>query len=145
MLKKGLIITSIGFLVLGIAFVSACRHPHSDKAAFAVDYVAEILDLTPAQQEQLDQYLGEITEKGKELRESRKVVHQEFMTLLKNDTLDEEQLKNLAAKNRSRMDEMASLLIKRVADYYQTLTPEQKEKLILKLENYEKWSHPRWE
>jgi len=107
--------------------------------------MAEILDLTSAQQDQLGEYLDEVRENGKAIRDSRKDVHQEFMTLLKNDTLDEEQLKKLADKNRSKTDEMASLVIKRVAEFYQTLTPEQKEKLILKLENFEKWSRPHWE
>jgi len=40
------------------------------------------------------------------------------------------------------MDELIDLGIDRLVEFHKTLTPEQKTKLVKKLENFEKWHHP---
>jgi hypothetical protein len=39
------------------------------------------------------------------------------------------------------MDEVIDLVIVRFSDFHRTLTPEQRNKLVAKLENFHKWHH----
>jgi len=56
--------------------------------------------------------------------------------------MDEVELRRLAEQHRAKMDEMVDLGIDRLVAFHQTLTPEQKAKLIKKLEDCERWHRP---
>ncbi len=64
MVRKGLYIVLMISLVFGVGFFSGCRpHGHHRGVEFAVDYVTEVLDLTEAQQEHLNQIKDELMAK----------------------------------------------------------------------------------
>jgi hypothetical protein len=39
------------------------------------------------------------------------------------------------------MDDLIDLMVVRISEFHRTLTPEQKEKLVSKLEDFHKWHH----
>ena len=143
MVRKVSYITLIGVLVSGLAVYSGCRHHRHDRgAAFLVDYLSEVLDLTEPQQEQLDRYKEEIMEKALRMRADRKALHEDMINQLRTDDIDKEQLKKTVAKARSQMNEMVDLVVDRLVEFHHTLTPEQKDKLVSKLEKFEQWHRP---
>jgi Spy/CpxP family protein refolding chaperone len=146
MVKKrwSLVITAL--LIAGVAGFSGCRHhSHANKGTFMVDYISETLDLSPSQQEQLHRIKDELMEKAQQMHAHRESVHQVLVTQLRSAEIDQAQVKALIAEHRAQMDEIMDLIVVRLAEFHKTLTPEQKEKLISKIETFKKWHGGSWE
>ena len=146
MVKKGLYILLIGMLISGVSLFSGCRrHSHSHKAEFMVDYVSETLDLNDSQRVQLDQIKDELMTKARGMHADKETMREELVAQLRNEEIDQERVKTLIAEHRVKMDEIIDLMVVRLAEFHRTLTPEQKEKLIAKIETFKKWHHRGWE
>jgi Spy/CpxP family protein refolding chaperone len=146
MLKKGLYIVLIVSLIFGVGFFSGCRpHGHGRGAEFAVDYVTEVLDLNEAQQAQLNQIKEELLEKGQQMRANKAKYRDEIVAQLTSEEIDQARVKAIIAEHRVQMDELVDLMVVRFAEFHRTLTPEQKTKLVNKLEDFHKWHHNGFE
>ena len=142
MLRKGLYILLIGMLISGVAFFSGCRrHYHAHKAEFMVDYISETLDLNESQQAQLDQIKDELLAKAQGMHADKESMHEELVTQLRSEEIDQVRVKAVIAEHRAQMDEIIDLIVVRLAEFHKTLAPEQKEKLIAKIETFKKWHH----
>jgi len=142
MLKKGLYFLLIGMLISGVALFSGCRrHSHGHKAEFMVDYISETLDLNESQQAQLDQIKDELMEKAQQMHADKESMHAELVAQLRSEEIDQVRVKAVIAEHRTQMDEIIDLILVRLAEFHKTLTPEQKEKLIAKIETFKKWHH----
>ena len=140
MVKKGLYLSVIAVLVLGLAGLAGCRrHSPEHKAEFIMDYVSESLDLNANQQAHLEQIKDELMEKGRQMHADKAAMHEEFVAQLRSDEIDQTLIKSMVAKRRAQMDELIDLGIVRLAEFHKTLTPEQREKLVAKLESFKKW------
>lgn len=142
MLKKGLYIFMIGMLISGVALFSGCRRSgYSHKAEFMVDYISETLDLNESQQAQLDQIKDELMAKAQQMHADKESLHEEMVAQLRSEEIDQVRVKALIAGHRAKMDEIVDLVVARLGEFHRTLTPEQKEKLIAKIETFKKWHH----
>ena len=140
MVKKGLYILMIGMLISGVALFSGCRRDsHSHKAEFMVDYISETLDLNESQQAQLDQIKDELMAKAQQMHADKEPMYEELVAQLRSEEIDQARVKALIAERRAKMDEIVDLVVVRLAEFHKTLTPEQKEKLIAKIETFKKW------
>ena len=145
MVRKGLYFSMIVFLVLGVVAFSGCRrHGGHHRAEFMIDYVSETLDLTQTQEEHLDQIKEELIDKGRQMHANRDAMHSEIIEQLKSEEIDQESLRKLVAVKRAQIDEMIDLIIVRLAEFHGTLSPEQKDKLVAKLESFKKWHRHDW-
>jgi Spy/CpxP family protein refolding chaperone len=146
MLKKGLNISMIALLIAGVAGFSGCRrHSHAHKAEFMVDYISEALDLTESQQEELNQIKDELMEKARQMHTNKESMHAELIAQLRSEEIDQTLVKAKIAEHRAQMDDIIDLIVVRFAEFHKTLTAEQKEKLIAKLETFKKWHGKGWE
>ncbi len=142
MVRKGLYILLTGMLISGVALFSGCRrHSHGHKAEFMVDYISEALDLNESQQAQLDQIKDELMAKAKGMHADKESLHEELVTQLRSEEIDQVRVKAVIAEHREKMDEIIDLVVVRLAEFHKTLTAEQKEKLIAKIETFKKWHH----
>jgi Spy/CpxP family protein refolding chaperone len=146
MLKKGLTIALICVFIAGTLLFTGCRsHSHHGKAEFMVDYIAETLDLTEPQREQLDGIKEEFIAKAQEMHVEKQAMHAEFMAELRKPQIDPEKIKGLIAQKRARMDGLIDLAVLRLTEFHQTLSPEQREKLVAKIEYFHEKHQDRWE
>ena len=146
MLKKGLNLSLIVVLLIGIVGFAGCRrHSPDQKAEFMVDYVSEALDLNESQQVQLDQIKDELVEKGIQMHADRAAMHAELAAQLRSDEIDQGRIIAMVTERRVKMEELINLGIERLAEFHKTLTPEQREKLVAKLESFKKWHGHDWE
>ena len=142
MVRKGLYILLIGMLISGVALFSGCRrHSHGHKAEFMVDYISEALDLNESQQAHLDQIKDELMAKAKGMHADKESLHEELVTQLRSEEIDQVRVTAVIAEHREKMDEIIDLVVVRLAEFHKTLTAEQKEKLIAKIETFKKWHH----
>jgi Spy/CpxP family protein refolding chaperone len=146
MLKKGFNISMIALLIAAVAGFSGCRrHSHAHKAEFMVDYLSETLDLTASQKEQLNQIKDEVMAEAKKMHANKESMHAELVAQLRSEEIDQKLVKARIAEYRAKMDHLIDLLVVRIAEFHKTLSPEQKEKLVAKLETFKKWHGKRWE
>ena len=143
-MKKILLVVAAAVLVLGIGAVNGCRKERHPGVEIMVDYLAEALDLSEAQRAQADEIKAELLEKGKAMRASHRANAGEVKELLAADELDQARVRQLVAEHRAQMDALVDLAITRVAEFHRTLTPEQKAKLVAKLERFRKWHGHRF-
>jgi uncharacterized membrane protein len=136
MLKKILAISLITILVCSLMGFTACRRQSPmGQIAFMMDYLTEMLDLTENQQALLKQYVKEVLQKGMELRKEQAKVRQAVIDQFKNETMDQQVILNLISQNKAGNDEWTRLVIHRISDFHQMLTPEQRAKLLKKIED----------
>ena len=146
MVKKGLYLSLIAFLLFSVAGFAGCRrHSPDQKAEFMLDYVSETLDLNESQKEHLDQIKEELLEKGSRMHADKAAMHSELVSQLRSEEIDQERLKAMVTEHRVKMEEMIDLAIVKLAEFHKTLTPEQREKLVAKLESFKKWHGHGWE
>jgi len=142
MVKKGLYMALILSLVFGVGLFSGCRpHGHHKGVEFMVDYVTEVLDLNEAQQKQMNQIKVELMEKVTQMRANKAKFHDEIMAQLTSEEIDQARVKSMVAEHWAQMDEVIDLMIVRLSDFHHTLTPEQRTKLVNKLEGFHKCHH----
>ena len=146
MLRTLTIIALIAVLGVGSAVFVGCRHPgHQRGAAFMTDYMVEALDLTEVQQAMANSYKDEILAKVKATHSEKKKMHDELKSQLSGDTIDTDRVKELIAEHRAGMDGVIDLVVDQVAEFHATLSPEQREKLVSKLEKFEKRHQTEWD
>jgi protein CpxP len=140
MVKKGLYLSIIVVLLLSVAGLAGCRrHSPGQKAEFMMDYVSETLDLDESQQAHLDQIKDELLEKGMQMRADKAAMHGELVAQLRSEAIDPDRLKAMVTEHRVKLEALIDLGIIRLAEFHKTLTPEQREKLVAKLESFKKW------
>ncbi len=140
MLKNRLYIVMMFGLILGVGLFSGCRnHGHGRGAEFAVDYVTEVLDLTEAQQTHLNEIKEEFMEKREQMRANKAKHYDEIIAMLGSEEIDQNRVRVLIAEHRAQMDEMIDLAVVRLSEFHRTLTPEQKTKLVKKVEDFRRY------
>ena len=146
MLKKGLTIALIGIFISGALIFTGCRsHSHQHKAEFMVDYIAETIDATDEQRAQLDGIKDEFVAKAKEMHDQKAAMHAAFMAELRKEEISPENLKDLIDQKRAQIDEFINLAMDRLIEFHKTLSAEQREKLVTKIEYYHEKHQDRWE
>ena len=146
MLKKGLTIALICVFISGALIFTGCRSgSHQGKAEFMIDYIAETLDLTDEQRAQLDGIKDEFIAKAGEMHAQKEAMHDAFMAELRKAEINRENLNNLIDQKRAQMDDFVNLALDRLVEFHRTLSPEQREKLIAKIEYFHEKHQDRWE
>ncbi len=93
----------------------------------------------------MDQIKDELLTKAQQMHADKESMHEELVAQLRSEEIDQGRVKEVIAERRAQMDEIVDLIVVRLAEFHKTLTPEQKEKLIAKIETFKKWHHRDWE
>lgn len=141
MKKKITYISVAAFIILGGMLFYGCKFHHSpeDRAERLIRYLSDELDLTKGQQEKLESFKNEMLERRKESQECHKESKAIFMDELKKDSIDQDRFLGMYNNHKPKMDETVKFIISNFADFHESLTAEQKTKLIEKIESFEKW------
>ena len=75
------------------------------------------------------------------MRTDKESMREEFVAQLRSEEIDEVRVKAVIAEHRAQMDEVVDLIVVRLSEFHKTLTPEQKDKLVAKIETFKKWHH----
>jgi Spy/CpxP family protein refolding chaperone len=146
MVKKRLTFVLICVFISAALLFSGCRsHSPDHKVEFMVDYMAETLDLNDEQRAQLEDIKEEFMAKAREMHAQKEAMRAEFMAELRKAEIDQEKVRDLIAQKRSQMDEMIDLAVVRLVEFHKTLSAEQREKLVAKLEYFHEKCQHRWE
>ncbi len=130
----------IAACVSSLLIFSGCKH--SDRKShhdFALDYIEDVLDLTEAQKTTLKQYEKDIMEVAASLKEEKAAMHALAKEQLASDEIDIVKVKAAMAEHQKNIAIVIDLTIEKLAAFHKELTPEQRKKLIEKLDKFEKY------
>ena len=140
-----MIITILTLVGLGTTLFVGCHHRGGPKGAdFMVDYMTEVLDLSEDQEDRAEAFKNEILAKTKEMHADKKQMHAEIKAQLSSEAIDTERVKTMMVEHRKEMEVVMNLAVDRIAEFHATLSPEQRAKLIKKLEKWEERCSHRW-
>lgn len=131
-----LVIACVSSLLIFSGCKQFNRKSHHD---FALDYVEDLLDLTEAQKATLKQYEKEVMVIAAPLKEEKAAMHALAKQQLASDEIDIAKVKEAMAEHQKRITIVLDLTVEKVAAFHKELTPEQRKKLIEKLDKFEKY------
>lgn len=136
MKKKAPFIATI-VLLSSLSLFAACK-PHGPlHGAFALDYLVETLDLNSEQEQQLAGIRDELRAKVEALHEDRKEIRDTLKAQLLADVIDKDIVRRIISDHRAKMDEVIDLAVDRLIAFHSGLNPEQRAKLVSKLDKFE--------
>lgn len=136
--------TLAGVTLLG---VSACGWHHdydSDKMADRISSrVTRKLDLNDTQQANLDALIAQVQTSRQVIAQDRDGNMTLLVTLLKADTLDQQSVIDLITGKTTAVEAEAPAVVGALGTFTDSLTPEQREKLVARIEDKID-DHRRW-
>lgn len=135
---KGLAITGIIFLFAAgaLAFAGSHRFSPEERIKKLKKEIALELNLNTEQTDHLDRIATELLEKGKQLRSEHEAGRKAFMGELIKDKVDTMALTKMVSAKTAQVNDMASFFIARLAEFHETLSKDQREKLIVFMDKH---------
>ncbi|MCP4750138.1 MAG: periplasmic heavy metal sensor [Proteobacteria bacterium] len=115
------------------------RYSVEEIVEMKVDKTVDFLDLDENQTKVLNRIYEEGLAKHRELMADKKLGRQIFFEELKSEQFDDSRLVSLIERNRGKAEEMMIFRIRKFAEFHRVLRPEQKAKLVEKIEKFRKW------
>ncbi len=112
-----------------------------DRAAHVLSKVSKELDLTAAQQEQLQILTDQFKEARNSFRDHRQQRHLEIVSLLDSDTLDRDKAFEMFEQSQQKLEQRAQVMIAAMADFTDALDTEQRTRLRELIEKRSRWNH----
>jgi protein CpxP len=137
--KQFFIAGMVALLALG-SVASGCRH-HStpeEKMDRVIEYLTDDMNLTGEQIEMLDKLKGDLILEIEDIHTVKKGAHDIIISQIKSDVMDQQQVMSAIDSVRTEIDDAIAVAVSRLADFHQTLTPEQKAQLIEQLDDLKK-------
>jgi Spy/CpxP family protein refolding chaperone len=147
-LKKYLLFSLVFIIVAGIAggivFAQKVKQ-YRDKGPlfFMMQKVTKELDLNEEQKAELDKIRQEIKSKMESRKKDRDALFTDFENAFKQDKLDKQVLKDLAAKREAEKEDMKDFLMDELIKFHAILTPEQRTKAVEKFKEMREKRHKK--
>ena len=138
MVKKKIYLAVVSVMVVGTWIVSGCvSRSHGNRAEWMTEKIASRLDLNGEQKDRLNGLRDEWIEKGKELYDSRSAIKGELVAQLRSDKIDRDRLAEAVKKEEAKLNGAVSDLVARLAEFHDSLTPEQRADLARMVEKWD--------
>jgi len=138
-MKKQSVIRSlkwVGVIVLGGVLFTGCKPDPDHKAGLMFDLVAYKLDLSDEQEVKWFAVRDEIKRLRDEARIEKQAHRQTLIDLVESDEMDQDQVFALFQLHQQKMAAVAPGVIEKLAEFHQTLNPDQKAKIVHKIESH---------
>ncbi len=124
--------------VLAILVLNGCHRSPEQRAERFMKHLAEELNLNEAQKAEFDKIKNEFLAKRPDMVKMRTDVIKEANELMRSAALDKAKLDAMVEKNRAMAGDMMTFIGAKFAKIHEILTPEQREKLVTRIEKYHK-------
>lgn len=109
---------------------------HKNMAEKIKKKLTKELDLTESQKSKLQEIHAELQEKHDEIHRSHRDKFNFILREIEKDTLDQVKLNRLFEEKHQCWEELHPFIIKKLAEFHATLTPDQRARLVKKIEEY---------
>jgi Spy/CpxP family protein refolding chaperone len=136
MKTKHVIVTAIITLLAMGSMASGCRHHDTpeEKMHRVIEFLTGDMNLTGEQIELLDKLKTDLIHEAKDISEVKESARDVIIEQIRSDIMDQNQVMAAIDSVRTEIEDVLELVVSRFADFHQTLSPEQKEQLIKRLE-----------
>lgn len=139
--KKWMILSLTSVVAAGI-FMTGCKKDYTpaEKSEWLVEKVTDELDLTKQQSDHLQKIVTGIITQSPETKSVKREMFDEVYNQVKSDKVDADKLNEIFLKNEKHYAGMIPQITAGFSEFYATLNPEQKAKLVSRLEKLKKKS-----
>ena len=132
-----LLVAGTSLALLGTACAGKfCSRDPEQHSAWLMEKVTDELELDSSQQARLKVFVDELTDGRKAMRSQRTESRQTIMSLLEQPTLDRDKSLSLVQGHIKTVNERAPKLVNSFADFYDILSPEQRQELREELDDH---------
>jgi len=128
------IVLNLLIVCVSLGILSACKQSPEEKMDKAVSWFTKDLNLTPDQKNEIEQDKKEALDDLREFRKDRMMILSEIEKELTMGKSDSERLKQLYHERIEKRNAFTYKWIEKWAHFQGTLTPDQNQKLILKVQ-----------
>lgn len=129
--KRALLV--VGGLVVTTSLVAGGRycyhHEPEQRAEWMLEKISEKLELSDAQKKKLIVLKNELIETLGKVRQSRESARENILTLLQQETMDREKALIMINERTNTIDKHAPQIVEAIGNFYDSLTPKQREEL----------------
>ena len=136
MKKKHVIVAAIITLLAMGSMASGCRHHDTpeEKMHRVIEFLTGDMNLTGEQIELLDKLKTDLIHEAKDVHQLKEGARDVIIEQIRSDIMDQNQVMAAIESVRAEIDDVLGVVVSRFADFHQSLSPEQKEQLIKRLE-----------
>jgi Spy/CpxP family protein refolding chaperone len=131
---------------LAAPFIIGCKPPRNPEHMVEQIFkdISDELNLTEAQKTLLFSIRDEFIEQGRKRHEEQERMHEDLSQLIMSDKIDTDEVKARIKGKHAEFENMIDLAVDRLAEFHDTLTPEQKERLVELMEKHRKKGMKPW-
>ena len=135
----------IALLVITVIATTGCRRRHrmpepslflQKQATFLINKISKELNFTEEQKAISNKIKEEIIVKHEEMRKNRGKYKGEIIELIRSDRITKEQIYKFLESKELKRKKMQDFMIEKAVQFHSMLTPEQREKIIEKIEKH---------
>jgi len=144
MKKRLFVIPTVIAFVLGITALTACnKHHHDpeDKVEWMVHKISKKLDLDDGQKAKLEDVKVELMMHHNQHKTEKAESMERLIRELKKPEIDQALLLDFVNQHTTRVEQAAPAVIEKLAIFHASLTAEQKQELVEKLQKFKKRHH----
>jgi hypothetical protein len=139
MVRRKFMAACMALMLSGTMLFTGCRHPSAGhRAERMVSYLTGELDLDNHQQEVLQRLAAEWKKKHEDMRKARREGIEEILEQFKEDSFSRDVILGRAEAMKPRMEESIEMFADGIAEFHSVLRPDQRSKLVAKLEDFKK-------
>jgi len=141
--KRLYLIPALVILLLSTFTLSACNHPQTpeEKANWVVEKITNEIDLQAEQIVKLKDIKNEVLRHVKEHKAKKMEVMDNLIAEIKKPSMDQNFFMALIDQHKANLDQVAPSLIEKVVIFHESLTEQQKLKVVDILEKFKKHHH----
>ena len=125
-------------LLAGGVLATACKPHDGPHGGMMFDVIAHRLDLSDTQEEKLLAIKDEMKRLRKEAMAEKQSHKQIVIDMITADTLDQQQVLDLFQQHQDKLRAAAPSVVEKIANFHATLTSEQKEKIVKRIESHKR-------
>lgn len=124
----------VGLVVSVAAYGHHQCHDPEQKGNWIVEKISSELELTEPQVEKLEDVRDQMMNARKQMHQERKVAREDILNLLGQSSLDRDQSLAMINQRLDAIRDKAPQLVNALGDFYDSLTPEQRQELRERIE-----------
>ena len=108
-----------------------------------VQHISETLELTEAQRQKLEAVKDAFVQSRAEMKQEKVDLMNQLIEEVRKPVMDQALVMELIEKRKAKFDVMAPRILGPVIEFHSSLTDEQKQKIVNRLESMRDWGHGR--
>ncbi len=136
MLNKRFPLLVFAVLIIALTVAGCYRKTPEQRAEKIVNAIEKKLDLNETQKAKLEAMKQEFLAKAPAMKKTREESYDQLIGLMRSPSIDPGVVTSLVDRNKAQADDLIGFLFAKFTQFYDMLTPEQREKAAKEMERW---------